>query len=150
MKTKLPYLIILNLIAFAPSVRAQDATTKPAIFVCGDSTAKNSGTGKNGEPMVGWGTPIAEFFDPQKVVVKNVGHAGKSSRTYYDGDWPDVLPQIKAGDFLLLVFGINDGSTPPGLGDETVSGMASQCIPTAGICRRWRPMPGRRALMFIC
>jgi hypothetical protein len=30
------------------------------------------------------------------------------------------LPQIKRGDFVLLVFGINDGSTPPGLGDETV------------------------------
>jgi lysophospholipase L1-like esterase len=52
--------------------------------------------------------------------MKNVGHAGRSSRTYYDGDWPNVLPQIKAGDFVLLVFGINDGSTPPGLGDETV------------------------------
>jgi lysophospholipase L1-like esterase len=71
--------------------------------------------------MVGWGTPIAEFFDPAKAVVKNVGHAGKSSLTYYNGDWPNVLPQIKAGDFVLLVFGINDGGTPPGIGDETVA-----------------------------
>jgi len=54
------------------------------------------------------------------VTIRNVGHAGTSSRTYYDGDWPNVLPQIKPGDFVLLVFGINDGSTPPGLGDETV------------------------------
>jgi lysophospholipase L1-like esterase len=101
-------------------VSAQEGTNKPAIFVCGDSTAKNSGKGKNGEPVAGWGTPIADFFDPGKVVVKNVGHAGRSSRTYYDGDWPNVLPQIQPGDFVLLVFGINDGSTPPGLGDETV------------------------------
>ena len=103
-----------------PCVRAQDAAGKPAIFVCGDSTAKNSGKGKNGEPVVGWGTPIAEFFDAEKVVIKNVAHAGRSSRTYYEGDWPDVLPQIKTGDFVLLVFGINDGATPPGLGEETV------------------------------
>jgi len=41
-----------------------------------------------------------------------------------------VLPQIKAGDFVLLVFGINDGGPPtsvnsrgsiPGLGNETVA-----------------------------
>ena len=120
MKTKLSLLIILGLLGAAGFSRAQDATNKPAIFVCGDSTAKNNGKGKNGEPMVGWGTPIAEFFNPEKVVVKNVGHAGKSSLTYYNGDWPNVLPQIKADDFVLLVFGINDGSTPPGIGDETV------------------------------
>jgi lysophospholipase L1-like esterase len=95
-------------------------TNKPAIFVCGDSTSKNSGNGKNGSPVAGWGTPIANFFDSEKVAVKNVGHAGKSSFTYYTGDWPKVLPQIQAGDYVLLVFGINDGGTPPGLGDETV------------------------------
>jgi len=40
-----------------------------------------------------------------------------------------VLPRIKAGDFVLVVFGINDGGPPrsasargsiPGIGDETV------------------------------
>ena len=120
MKTRLLPLILLGFFGLAEPGQAQVAAGKPAIFVCGDSTAKNSGKGKNGDPVAGWGTPIAEFFDPAKVVVRNVGHAGRSSRTYYDGDWPEVLPQIKAGDFVLLVFGINDGSTPPGLGDETV------------------------------
>ncbi len=120
MKMILPILFVVTLAGVAPSLHAQDTTNKPSIFVCGDSTSKNSGKGKSGEPVAGWGTPIAEFFDPARVTVKNVGHAGKSSRTYYDGDWPNVLPQIKRGDFVLLVFGINDGSTPPGLGDETV------------------------------
>ena len=119
-RSLLPLLILLSLPGSVPRASAQNRTGKPAIFVCGDSTAKNSGKGKNGEPVAGWGTPIADFFDPEKVVIKNVGHAGRSSRTYYDGDWPNVLPQIKPGDFVLLVFGINDGSTPPGLGDETV------------------------------
>jgi len=120
MPTKLLLLILLGLFGIAECGRAQDVTNRPAIFVVGDSTAKNSGKGKNGEPMVGWGTPITNFFDPEKAVIKNVGHAGRSSRAYYDGDWPNVLPQIKAGDYVLLVFGINDGSTPPGLGDETI------------------------------
>src|SRR5512143_218297 len=120
MKTKLASLAVLAFIILSPVTHAQNAANKPSIFVCGDSTSKNSGKGKNGEPVAGWGTPIADFFDPAKVTIKNVGHAGKSSRTYYDGDWPNVLPQIKSGDFVLLVFGINDGTTPPGLGDETV------------------------------
>lgn len=120
MKTRLRFLFLLSLLGLTPCLRAQDSTNKPSIFVCGDSTSKNSGKGKNGEPVAGWGTPIAEFFDPAKVTIKNVGHAGRSSRTYYDGDWLNVLPQIQRGDFVLLVFGINDGTTPPGLGDETV------------------------------
>jgi len=103
-----------------------EPTTRPTIFVCGDSTSKNSGVGKNGDPVAGWGTPIAAYFDSDKVAVANVGHAGRSSLTYYQGDWPNVLPRINAGDFVLLVFGINDGSTPPGIGDETRAGRNGQ------------------------
>jgi lysophospholipase L1-like esterase len=121
MKSKLPLIILIGLLGLTSRTNAQEAMGKPSIFVCGDSTAKNSGNGKNREPVAGWGTPIAGFFDPAKVVIRNVGHAGTSSRTYYEGDWPTVLPQIKPGDFVLLVFGINDGSTPPGLGDDVVT-----------------------------
>jgi lysophospholipase L1-like esterase len=124
-RSRLALACTLALSVLSPlTIRAADETAsptgKPAIFVCGDSTSRNNGKGQNGERMVGWGTPIAEFFDPAKATVKNVGHAGKSSRTYFDGDWPKVLPQINAGDYVLLVFGINDGGTPAGLGDETV------------------------------
>lgn len=104
----------------------------PTIFVLGDSTARNTGIQGNdrqGRPVAGWGTPIADYFDPAKAVVANVAHAGTSSRSYFTGagDWPKVLPQIKPGDYVLLVFGINDGAAPPrgrgslpGIGDETV------------------------------
>lgn len=112
-------------------VAAESATAKPTIFVIGDSTARNNAKGKNGQPCAGWGTPLADYFDPAKVTIANVAHAGQSSRTYYNiaGDWPSVLPKIQPGDFVLLVFGINDGGPPrtpkdrgsvPGLGDETV------------------------------
>jgi len=69
---------------------------------------------------MGWGTAIEAYIDPAKAKVNNVAHAGTSSRTYYNGDWPKVVPQIKSGDYVLIVFGINDGGlkTPPGLGDE--------------------------------
>lgn len=104
---------------------------RPTVFVLGDSTARNTAKGKTGEPCAGWGTPLADYFDAAKVTVANVAHAGQSSRTYFNlpGDWPAVLPRIQRGDFVLLVFGINDGGPPtavtsrgsiPGLGDETV------------------------------
>ena len=109
----------------APAVEPAPAPAGlPAIFVCGDSTARNNANGG-----LGWGTPLADYFDPARVVVENVAHAGTSSRTYMNGDWPKVLPRIKAGDFVLVVFGINDGGPPrsasargsiPGIGDETV------------------------------
>ena len=105
---------------------------KPVIFVCGDSTSKNSGKGRSGDPVAGWGTPVAAFFDPDKVTVSNVGHAGRSSRTYYNGDWPNVLPKINTGDYVLLVFGINDGTTLNGIGDETRQGTSGQLQHTYG------------------
>ena len=103
---------------------------RPTIWVLGDSTARNSGRGHNGQPVAGWGTPLADYFDPAKVAVENVAHAGQSSRTYYTipNDWPRVSALIRPGDFVLLVFGINDGGPPttprsrgslPGLGDAT-------------------------------
>jgi lysophospholipase L1-like esterase len=103
-------------VSATPTAAAAANTTAglPTIFVCGDSTARNTGKGAEG-----WGTAIAAYFDPAKVTIKNVAHAGTSSHTYYNGDWPKVLPQIKAGDYVLEVFGINDGTTPNGLGDET-------------------------------
>jgi lysophospholipase L1-like esterase len=105
----------------APATPAPDNSAKPTIFVCGDSTSKFSGSETISSDMQGWGTPLALFFDPAKVSIKNVGHAGASSLTYYNGDWPNVIKQVKKGDFVLIVFGINDGGlhTPEGTGDDT-------------------------------
>jgi lysophospholipase L1-like esterase len=126
------FLLVTAVLLFCSFTAFAADPGKPTIFVCGDSTAKNSGPGRNGTPMVGWGTPIAEFFDPAKATVSNVGHAGKSSRTYYNGDWPNVLPKIGAGDYVLLVFGINDGSTPNGTGPETRPGPNGEIEHTYG------------------
>jgi lysophospholipase L1-like esterase len=152
MNAKFALFFAFCLLAPMNGARAQDAAAKPAIFVCGDSTAKNSGPGKNGNPVAGWGTPISNYFDPEKAVVKNVGHAGQSSLTYYTSDWPKVLPQIHSGDFVLLVFGINDGTTPPGLGEETksvtVRGQTYDAHTYGGTCRKWRRTPGTRGRTY--
>ena len=139
-KMMLAAVLVAPLAMLAGTARAAgpDATaetsTKPSIFVCGDSTSKYSGSETLQSKRQGWGTPLALFFDPAKVTVKNVGHAGTSSLTYYRGDWPRVLPQIKSGDFVLIVFGINDGGrhTPPGIGDQTTQGPAGPETHTYG------------------
>ncbi|HEV2762214.1 MAG TPA: rhamnogalacturonan acetylesterase, partial [Pyrinomonadaceae bacterium] len=94
------------------------------IFVVGDSTANNSAKGQQG-----WGHPFANFFDLTKVNVVNRARAGRSSRTFMtEGLWDTALEQMKAGDFVLIQFGHNDGGpvdtgrargSLPGTGNET-------------------------------
>ena len=127
-------LLALRAFATAPASAPATAPAKPTIFVCGDSTAKYAGSETVTSELQGWGTPLAAFFDSDKVKINNVGHAGTSSLTYYTGDWPKVLPQIHAGDFVLIVFGINDGgrNTPNGIGDEVTNGPAGADTHTYG------------------
>jgi rhamnogalacturonan acetylesterase len=77
----------------------------PTLFIIGDSTVNNPTKG-----LQGWGTPIAELFDPLKIHVENHARGGRSSRTYYtEGLWDEVLAKMNPGDFVLMQFGHNDG-----------------------------------------
>lgn len=130
--------------AAAPTL-APDLTTEPAaaagiinpalptVFVAGDSTAAR---GSNPQQQ-GWGEPFRDYFDPAKINVVNRARGGRSSRTFItEGLWDQLLAQVKAGDFVLIQFGHNDGGainaeppgstrplrargTLPGLGEET-------------------------------
>jgi lysophospholipase L1-like esterase len=94
----------------------------PAVFVIGDSTASNV-------DRRGWADPFADYFDLTKINVVNSARAGRSSRTFQtEGLWDKVLDNLKAGDFVLIQWGHNDGGPPdkdrargslPGLGDES-------------------------------
>lgn len=96
----------------------------PTVFVVGDSTARNTANG-----MAGWGDSLATYFDLSKVNVANRARAGRSSRTFAsEGLWDGVLAEMKAGDYVLLQFGHNDGGpldsgrargSLPGIGEET-------------------------------
>lgn len=77
----------------------------PTLFVVGDSTANNNAKGQ-----LGWGDPFVSYFDTTKLNVLNRARAGRSSRTFLtEGLWDKVLEQMKAGDFVLIQFGHNDG-----------------------------------------
>src|SRR5262249_11737423 len=77
----------------------------PTLFIIGDSTVNNSTKG-----LQGWGTPIAEFFDTQRLSIQNRARGGRSSRTFWtEGLWAQVAAALKPGDFVLMQFGPNDG-----------------------------------------
>ena len=117
---------ISALLGSIPSFAQTAAPTpgRPTLFVVGDSTASNG-------DRLGWGDPIAGYFDATKVDVQNRARAGRSARTFLnEGLWDKVLADMKTGDYVLIQFGHNDGGAPdqspyrgdlPGTGDEAQS-----------------------------
>lgn len=84
---------------------------KPTIYIIGDSTVKN-GKGVGDDGLFGWGDMLVYYMDTTKVKIKNYARGGRSSRTFQDeGLWDSVMVRIKPGDFVLMQFGHNDGST---------------------------------------
>jgi len=97
----------------------------PTLFIVGDSTARN-------QANLGWGDHFSHYFDTTKINIANRAMAGRSSRSYYnEGRWANVLAEMKAGDYVLIQMGHNDGATTTpqndtkarasykGIGDET-------------------------------
>ncbi|MBP7051151.1 MAG: rhamnogalacturonan acetylesterase [Phycisphaerae bacterium] len=104
-------------------IQAVGEPNVPTLFVVGDSTASNGSD-------LGWGSHLAKYFDSSKIRVVNRARGGRSSRTFLtEGLWDAVLGEMRAGDFVLIQFGHNDGGpinddrrargSLPGLGDET-------------------------------
>lgn len=97
---------------------ARDARL-PTLHIVGDSTVKSGG--QNG--AYGWGERLAPFFDTQRINLVNHAIGGRSSRTFFtEGRWDSVAAQLKAGDFVLIQFGHNDGGR---IGDPAMKGRAS-------------------------
>src|SRR5450432_1205491 len=81
---------------------------KPVLYIIGDSTVRNPN-----RPQCGWGEVIGELFDSTRISISNQAMAGRSTRTFVkEGRWDKVLSTMKAGDFLMIQFGHNEGSKP--------------------------------------
>lgn len=124
MRLKLLLITLLATIAFGCAEKQ-----KPMVYTIGDSTVKNGqGDGQGG--LWGWGDPIKQFLDLEKIGQENHARGGTSSRTYRSlGLWQPVLDKLKEGDFVLIQFGHNDSGalnddsrargTIKGVGDES-------------------------------
>lgn len=101
---------------------------KPTLYIIGDSTVRNTN-----RPQCGWGELINEFLDTTRISISNQAMAGRSTRTFVkEKRWEKVLSALKAGDFVIMQFGHNEGSKPDtsragyrgvlrGTGDEAVA-----------------------------
>lgn len=78
----------------------------PVIYIASDSVAQTYGASK--APMQGWGKYLGDYFTGD-VSVSNHAFAGRSSKKFYEeGRLQTILDNIKAGDYLLVCFAIND------------------------------------------
>jgi lysophospholipase L1-like esterase len=129
---RLILIALASIVAFTFSTAAvaqtqtRPADQRPTLFLIGDSTVRNGTKGQEG-----WGSQIDKYFDTSKINIANRAIGGRSSRSFQaEGRWDKVLAEFKAGDFLLIQFGHNDGPNPKndpknrgsirGTGEETV------------------------------
>ncbi|MFZ4456467.1 MAG: rhamnogalacturonan acetylesterase [Bacteroidales bacterium] len=107
--------LIISLLFLCIAATVKEKET-PTLYLIGDSTVDH-GTGRNG--LWGWGKYLPQFFDTEKIQIKNYARAGTSTRTFQTnglpegmkvkrGLWDSVNVKLKKGDYLLIQFGLND------------------------------------------
>jgi lysophospholipase L1-like esterase len=64
----------------------------------------------------GWGQELAQFLS-SKVAIDNQALGGTSVQTFHDdGRWAKITGSLKAGDYVMADFGINDSGGVAGRG----------------------------------
>lgn len=61
----------------------------------------------------GWGQELGQYFI-SKVTIDNQAQPGANIDTFYAGRWKTLIANVKAGDYVLAAFGINDSGTTHG------------------------------------
>lgn len=80
---------------------------KRTLFIAGDSTAAIKGASE--KPMTGWGEYLQGHFS-SSIKVKNCAINGRSTKSFLsEGRLEAVEREIRAGDYLFIQFGHNDG-----------------------------------------
>jgi lysophospholipase L1-like esterase len=94
------------------SVGRPDQSTLPAltIHLAGDSTMSDYPASTTQE---GWGQELGQYFI-SKVTVDNQAQAGANIDTFYSGRWKTLIASVRAGDYVMAAFGINDSGTTHG------------------------------------
>ena len=81
----------------------------PVLFLIGNSTMRNGTRGDGSNGQWGWGFYASHYFDARRITVENQALGGMSTRTFYTDLWPAVRDSLRAGDYVLVSIGHNDG-----------------------------------------
>ncbi|MWN32619.1 MULTISPECIES: SGNH/GDSL hydrolase family protein [unclassified Gilliamella] len=86
----------------------ENINAQKRIFILSDSTASHYDA--KVYPRMGWGQVFDQFIDKSaNIVVINGAQSGRSSRSFYDEGWFDLMaPLMKKGDYMIIAFGHND------------------------------------------
>ncbi len=89
-----------------------DQSALPAITIhmAGDSTMSDYTAATTQE---GWGQELGQYFISQ-VTIDNQAQPGANIDTFYAGRWKTLINNVKAGDYVMAAFGINDSGTTHG------------------------------------
>ena len=85
-----------------------DHPHKRTIFLAGDSTVSNY---RQPNALMGWGQPLGDFFDEDRVQVDNQAKGGRSSKSFVEeGSLATIENRMREGDYLFVMFAINDSA----------------------------------------
>jgi lysophospholipase L1-like esterase len=91
-------------------ISATYVTTKPKLYIIGDSTACIYASSQY--PRTGWAQVLQSFFMTDSVIVADSALSGRSSKSFYDeGHWTPVKNALRKGDYVIIQFGHNDEKT---------------------------------------
>lgn len=95
--------------ALAAPTERSEVDDQQVLWLAGDSTMAPGG-GHNGTQ--GWGEYLHYSLDSSKIRVNNSAYAGRSARTFTrEGRFQRIIDEVKAGDWVVIEFGHNDGRT---------------------------------------
>ena len=90
-------------------VRVTDSLGPVRIFIAGDSTVSTYNDTSSPNDQAGWGQMLHESYNDQ-VTVFNHAVGGRTARRFIDeGRLDRIWDEARAGDYLLVQFGTNDG-----------------------------------------
>ena len=96
----------------AATASAAPTAAPITIHLCGDSTMAKGGGGASGKPTEGWGEYLKYSFNSANYVVNNAAIGGRSARSFTrENRFTEVANLVKAGDWVVIEFGHNDGGS---------------------------------------
>ena len=107
-------LAVINALTIEPVSNAE-WNAKPVLYTASDSTvssyyALNYPPFPTGLVFMGWGEALRFHFD-NGIIIDNQAQPGRSSRSFAEeGILDAILNRIKPGDYLFIMFAINDSA----------------------------------------
>lgn len=91
------------------TIDVKAATSPIKVFIAGDSTVSTYTDTSSPNDQAGWGQMLREQYTAQ-VTIDNHAVGGRTARRFIDeGRLTEIWNGIRAGDYLLVQFGTNDG-----------------------------------------